>query len=229
MKVGISIPMYNEEGAAEQVLHQIMYVLREAHIPFCLAVVNNGSKDSTGSIIDHLANQFEEITPLHMPTNQGYGGGILAGMRALETQGVDIIGWMWGDGQVLPDVLPELVNAIKDGFNIAKAQRIERKDGWKRKAISKLYSLAMKPLKNQVEDVNGCPKLMLLSNWNNLQITSIDWFIDAQTMLKAQEQHLKIYQEPVVMEKRIHNESKVNVLTWMEFLINISKWKWTNR
>ena len=184
MKVGIAIPMYNEEGAAEQVLHQIMYVLRQADVPFRLAVVNNGSSDRTGSIIDHLANQFEEITPIHMPINQGYGGGILAGMRALVTQDIDIVGWMWGDGQVLPDVLPNLIYAINNGSDIAKAQRIRREDGWKRQVITKLYATALKPLRNKVQDVNGCPKLMRLSIWTQLQINLMDWFIDAQTMLR---------------------------------------------
>ena len=157
MKVGITIPMYNEEGAAEQVLHQIMFVLRKAEIPFYLAVVNNGSKDRTGSIIDHLANQFDEIIPIHMPINQGYGGGILAGMRALVTKDIDIIGWMWGDGQVLPDILPTLITAIEQGVDIAKAQRIKREDGWKRQIITNLYTMALKPLNNTVHDVNGCP------------------------------------------------------------------------
>lgn len=107
MMLGLSIPMYNEEGATEQVLHQIMYVLRKAEISFHLAVVNNGSTDSTGSIVDHLAQQFSEIIPIHFPENQGYGGGIQAGMRALEPLNLDIVGWMWGDGQILPDVLPK--------------------------------------------------------------------------------------------------------------------------
>ena len=89
--------------------------------------------------------------------------------------------------------------------------------------------MALKPLNNTVQDVNGCPKLMRLSVWTELHIDSMDWFIDAQTMLRAQENQLTIHQEPVTMQKRVHNESKVNVLTWFEFIVNISKWKWTNR
>ena len=105
VSLGLSIPMYNEEGSADQVIHQTMYVLRKANIPFQLAVVNNGSTDSTGAIIDNLSTQNSEITPIHFNSNQGYGGGILAGMRTLTAQNLDCVGWMWGDGQVLPDVL----------------------------------------------------------------------------------------------------------------------------
>ena len=95
ISLGLTIPMFNEEGAAEQVLQQTMYVLRKAKIPFQLAVVNNGSTDATGMIIDKLSTQHAEIIPVHFTTNQGYGGGILSGMRALEPQNLDCIGWMW--------------------------------------------------------------------------------------------------------------------------------------
>ena len=138
--------MYNEEGAAEQVLHQIMYVLRKADITFKIAVVNNGSVDSTGSILDNLAQHFSEIISIHLPENQGYGGGIQSGLRALLPHNPAIVGWMWGDGQVLPDVLPKLVQSIQHGADIAKARRIKREDGIKRMVISQCYAAFLKQL-----------------------------------------------------------------------------------
>ena len=49
--------MYNEEGAADQVIHQTMYVLAaKPTSPFSWQV-NNGSTDSTGTIIDNLSTQ----------------------------------------------------------------------------------------------------------------------------------------------------------------------------
>ena len=37
---------------------------------------------------------------LSLDTNQGYGGGILDGMKHI--QDCDIVGWMWGDNQIDP-------------------------------------------------------------------------------------------------------------------------------
>ena len=222
--LGLSIPMYNEEGAAEQVLHQIMYVLRKADIPFKIAVVNNGSNDSTGRILDNLAEQCTEIIPIHFPENQGYGGGIQAGMRALTPHNCDIVGWMWGDGQILPDVLPRLTEAIQLGADIAKTRRTAREDGFKRKVISRCYATLLETTQNTLADVNGCPKLFTQSCWASLNVASTDWFIDAEAMLKAQQQGYQIHEEEVTMQKRLHNKSKVNVRTWIEFVVNIAKW-----
>ncbi len=228
ISLGLTIPMFNEEGAAEQVLQQTMYVLRKANIPFQIAVVNNGSTDSTGSIIDKLAKQHAELTPIHFTTNQGYGGGILAGMRTLAPQGLDCIGWMWGDGQVLPDVLPNLLEACQNGADVAKAQRTKRKDGWLRKIISKGYSVAMKSTATEIQDINGCPKIFRLSVWESLSVSSRDWFLDAEVVLELTKHNLRVHQEPVTMQPRQFNESKVNVRTVIEFAVNIVKWKIQN-
>jgi len=229
VSLGLSIPMYNEAGAADQVLHQIMYVLRKSNIPFQLAVVNNGSTDATGTIIDSLSSKNSEITPIHFNKNQGYGGGILAGMRALTAQNLDCVGWMWGDGQVLPDVLPELVKACTDGADLAKAQRTKREDGIVRKVISKGYSIAMKTTPASIEDINGCPKIFRLDAWEQLNIEAQDWFLDAEAILEATRKQFSIHQASVTMQPRQFNQSKVNVRTVLEFGVNILKWKLQHR
>ena len=229
VSLGLSIPMYNEEGAADQVIHQTMYVLRKANIPFQLAVVNNGSTDSTGTIIDNLSTQNPEITPIHFNINQGYGGGILAGMRTLTAQNLDCVGWMWGDGQVLPDVLPKLVKACSEGIHLAKAERTRREDGLLRKVISKGYSIAMKSTSAASGDINGCPKIFRLDAWEALTVESQDWFLDAEVILESGRNGFQIHQESVTMQPRQYNKSKVNVRTVLEFGVNILKWKLHNR
>ena len=225
MSIGISIPLFNEEGAVEQVLHQTMFVLREAKIPFHLAVVNNGSTDSTGSIIDSMAQNFPEIIAIHFDKNQGYGGGILAGMRALSPRDISVMGWMWGDGQVSPDVLPKLYHACLDGHQMAKACRTKRNDGLNRFLITGVYASVMKALGSRTKDVNGCPKLFPAEIWRSIDLRSEDWFLDAEVILTAEQLQWSIHQESVIMKPRYYNESKVRLGTLLEFVWNISKWR----
>ena len=225
MSVGIAIPVFNEEGAVEQVLHQTMFVLRQHKIPFFLAVVNNGSTDQTGAIIDTLSHEFSEIIPIHFDKNQGYGGGILAGMRALEPKNLDVIGWSWGDGQVSPEVLPKLYKACIGEADLAKTRRVKRKDGISRLIQSKVYNRIMTTLGTHTEDINGCPKLFCSTVWKSIDVLSHDWFIDAEVILLAEEQQWTIHQESITMEPRYYNQSKVNIATVLEFIGNIAKWK----
>ena len=113
--IGLAIPMLNEEQNVQPVLEEICTVLTTAHIPFKIAAVNNGSTDGTHPKIMALAQQNPNIIPIHLPQNQKYGGGILAGMRALESENLDVIGWMWGDGQISPSILPTLYHQCQAG------------------------------------------------------------------------------------------------------------------
>ena len=131
----------------------------------------------------------------------------------LTAQNLDCVGWMWGDGQVLPDVLPKLVHACSNGIHLAKAERTKRKDGLLRKVISKGYSIAMKSTPADSRDINGCPKIFRLDAWERLTIESQDWFLDAEVVLESGRHHFQIHQEPVTMQPRQYNQSKVNVRT----------------
>ena len=223
--LGLSIPFYDEEGAVEQVLHQTRYVLQEANIPFIIAAVNNGSSDKTSLIIDEFAEKNDCVIPIHFDVNQGYGGGILSGMRALAMQNVTVIGWGWGDGQVLPNVLPDLYQLCLDGHPLAKARRDRRKDGWIRKVITQSYAQTMRRLGVNTRDINGCPKLFRIADWSSLEATSEDWFLDAEVILKAEHKGWEIGEATVTMEPRYYNQSKVRFSTVVEFMQNIIQWK----
>ena len=224
MSLGIAIPMYNEEGNCERVIQRCISHLSELNISFFLAVVNNGSTDGTGLIIENFAQKDDRIIAVHLSQNQGYGGGILAGMNNLMLKETDVIGWIWGDGQVCSTVLPKLYTECMHGYDIAKACRIQRQDGYRRRFISKAYSFAIRLIGARSTDVNGCPKLFRSPIYRALQLQSTDWFIDAEAILKAEKKGFSIFQEPVIMEPRSFGESKVKTSTLLEFGKNIILW-----
>ena len=225
MSLGISIPMYNEEGNVERVLQRCQSHLKASGIDFYIAAVNNGSTDGTGSTLDELSQREPRIIAIHLSSNQGYGGGILAGMNSLMLKNLDVVGWTWGDGQVCSTVLPRLYQECMQGADIAKACRIQRQDGYRRRFISKTYSMIMKMTGTRNSDLNGCPKLFRNDFYRSLELQSKDWFIDAEAMLKAEGKNAAIYQEPVIMEPRFFGESKVRMSTILEFTKNIIVWK----
>ncbi|MEC7988225.1 MAG: glycosyltransferase family 2 protein [Myxococcota bacterium] len=224
MSLGVAIPMYNEEGNCERVIQRCISHLSESNIEFHLAVVNNGSNDGTGLILEDFARRESRLIAIHLSENQGYGGGILAGLNNLILKKPEIIGWTWGDGQVCSTVLPKLYAECKRGADIAKACRIQRQDGYRRRVISKTYAGAIKLIGARSADVNGCPKLFRTEVYRDLHLTSTDWFIDAEAILKAEKQGRSIYQEPVIMEPRAFGKSKVKAQTILEFTKNIALW-----
>jgi len=223
--LGLSIPLYNEADSVTEVVASIHAELQQAEIQSTIVLVNNGSEDSTGAVIDGLAIPGQ-IEIVHLRQNHGYGGGILAGIAHLESIGLpEMIGWCWGDGQVSASVLPRLVAALEGGADLAKTNRSERQDGPWRQLVTTAYAATMRVAGISDVDVNGCPKLMTRAAFQAIQPSATDWFLDAETMIRAEALGMRIAQEPVVMRPREAGESKVRLRTLGEFALNIGRWK----
>jgi glycosyltransferase involved in cell wall biosynthesis len=225
VRLGLSIPLYNEETLIAQVVAALQSTLDDAKIEYTLVLVDNGSTDGTGTIIEDLA-RGDNVEAIHLPKNAGYGGGILAGLHHLRQCGMtDAVGWYWGDGQVSANALPPLFQAIKDGADLAKAHRIERQESLNRRVIARAYASIMWLAGVKTPDVNGCPKLMSRATLEALQPSSTDWFIDAEVVIGAEERGLVIASHPTTMLRRQGGASKVKVRTLIEFFWNILRWK----
>lgn len=222
MSLGIAIPLLNEADSLSAVVRDLLAAT--APIPrVCLALVNNGSHDDTGPQIDALAQQHpQRILSVHLAQNAGYGGGILAGLRALPPD-LDVVGWMWGDNQIDPLILRPLYELCQRGqADLAKARRVARQDGWQRRAVTTVYAATMRlGVGAQTPDVNGCPKLLRRPALERLALTSTDWFLDAEAILKAERLGLRVVDRPTTMRPRQHGKSKVRLATVQEFARHI--------
>lgn len=77
--LAVVMPTYNEEGCIEKVCQswlEILAPLKEV----TLIVVNDGSRDKTGEILDNLSKKNDQLIVLHQP-NQGHGASVLNGYR----------------------------------------------------------------------------------------------------------------------------------------------------
>ena len=224
MNLGISIPMYNEEGNAERVIYRMINHLDSLDISFVLAAVNNGSYDATGVVLDRISDREERVITVHLKENKGYGGGIMAGITSLRAYEPEIIGWSWGDGQVCATSLSSLYQKCQNGSDLAKTYRVQRQDGYRRRLISSIYAVGMRQMGARTPDINGCPKLFRRTFFDLLQLESRDWFLDAEAILKTEKIGGIIHNEPVIMEPRASGESKVRLWTLIEFAKNMARW-----
>lgn len=73
--VSIILPCYNEEALLEENVTQIVNYIETIEEPYEweILIINDGSKDATGTIADQLASRFNIVHALHHPTNFGVG------------------------------------------------------------------------------------------------------------------------------------------------------------
>jgi dolichol-phosphate mannosyltransferase len=73
IRLSLAAPAFNESEGIRLVVetwHQ--YLAAQKHIEcFEIVVCNDGSRDTTGAILNQLASEYPEIRPIHFAQNQG--------------------------------------------------------------------------------------------------------------------------------------------------------------
>lgn len=220
IELSVAIPFYNEEANAERVVRELVTALEPLRVSFEIIMVNNGSRDNTGDVLDRLADEDERCVPVHLVVNAGYGGGILTGLYYCQG---NYLGYVWGDGQIKGTDVARVYERIQEGdVDWAKGRRTERHYGLQRKFISRVYNFLFRFIfRLPTEDANGVPKIFKRETYEKLDICSSDWFIDAEIVIKSVRQKLRFGEVPVIFHRREKGESNVNFLTVLEFIINM--------
>lgn len=224
--ISLVIPLYNEEDNVRSLVATLGNALERAGLVFELLLVDNGSSDATGRLVDELCGEDPRLRKVSVTVNEGYGHGILRGLA--EARGRHLA-FMCGDLQVSEgDVVRILTHAIEGRFDLCKASRVERHDGAKRKffsfALNKLVPLVFATLGR---DVNGTPKVMTRELYSRLDLESKRWFIDAEIMIKATAMPgIRIAEVPVVFRARREGRSAVRCLpASLEFLREMARYR----
>lgn len=73
-------PAYNEEAHIATTVETAKKILPKVATNWEIIIVNDGSKDKTGTIIDKIAKNDKRIRAIHHEVNRGYGAALKTGM-----------------------------------------------------------------------------------------------------------------------------------------------------
>lgn len=119
----VVIPMYNEQTGAEDCIRRVCQALSTISERSKLLVVDDGSADATGAILDRLAPSFTNLQVIHHPRNCGYGAALRTGAAAASAASFDYVLFMDSDLTNDPADLPKFVAKMQSGFDVIKATR----------------------------------------------------------------------------------------------------------
>lgn len=77
--LSVVIPAYNEESNVAACLTNVYSVLKNLNLDWEIILVNDGSKDRTGTIARHFIKKIPHLTIVENKPNQGYGGALSTG------------------------------------------------------------------------------------------------------------------------------------------------------
>lgn len=226
--VSFVMPAYNEEAIIAQTIRRLVSAFDRAGIRLELIVVDNGSRDRTGEIVRNLAGEIPRIIPYRVETNIGYGNGVLCGLPLATAPWVGVIP---ADGQVdAEDAVRLYEDAVATGMPVlAKARRRFRMDGLSRKFVSIAYNVFFRMLFPGVQslDINGLPKLLPRDVVTRMQLTSRQWLLDPEIMIKAHYMGVRVLEYNCFARARGNGLSHVRATTMWEFFSALLRFRFS--
>jgi dolichol-phosphate mannosyltransferase len=124
VKYSIVVPVYNEEEVIHETYRRLTEVMRSTKEAYELLFVNDGSRDRTAEIIKEYSEQDPAVVLLDFARNFGHQIAITAGMDYARGEAVVVID---ADLQDPPELILEMIEKWKQGFDVVYAKRTKRK------------------------------------------------------------------------------------------------------
>jgi polyisoprenyl-phosphate glycosyltransferase len=121
--ISIIVPIYNEEKNIFLLYNRLRSVLDQLKESFELIFINDGSQDKSLMLIKTLAEQDERVKFINFSRNFGHQVAVSAGLDYTQGKAVVIID---ADLQDPPELIIDMYQKMKDGFDVVYAKRKKR-------------------------------------------------------------------------------------------------------
>ncbi len=156
------MPAYNEEDGIEVAVEAVREHVLDRVPNSELVVVNDGSRDGTGPLLDRLAAADPRVRVIHK-ANGGHGPAIMTGLGEATGEYVFLID---SDNQIPLEEFAPFWSAVQDGNDAAFGVRRVRHDAELRKVLTVVIRLCLSAMFGvRLYDSNVPYKLLRRSLW----------------------------------------------------------------
>jgi dolichol-phosphate mannosyltransferase len=220
--VSVVVPTYNEAQGIEKLISSLTSVFRDAGINGEIVIVDDNSPDGTGALVDSLAAKYP-VRCVHRAGKLGLSSAVIDGWK---TSVSPILGVMDADFSHDPNVVPQLVNAIRnDECQLAIGSRYVPGGGitnwpWRRKITSRVAIALARPL-THVKDITSGFFFFRREVIDGVTLDPIGFKIGLEVILKGKYSRVKEF--PYVFTDRTAGTSKLNSGEIVNYLKQLSK------
>ncbi|HXJ36121.1 MAG TPA: glycosyltransferase family 2 protein [Candidatus Eisenbacteria bacterium] len=188
------VPVHDEEATIAGVAGALCDVLPWVADAWEVIVVDDGSRDRTPRIADHLAATVSGVRVVRHAANRGYGAAVRSGLAAARSE------WMFltdGDGQFDPATLRDVFPALGDADALI-GFRERRADARHRRAFTTAWNtLVRAAIGVRVRDVNCAFKLVRRALLDDLDAHATGGAISAELLRHLARRGARIVEVPV--------------------------------
>ncbi len=197
---GLSVffPAYNEESRVAMTVNKALKVLPKVAKRWEVILVNDGSTDKTGKVIDKLAKKNRSVNVVHHKINRGYGGAFKSGLYGGK---YEWIAFTDSDGQFdFAEIENFIIKQRETGADMVIGYYKKRQVDKTKILTSKMWEYLVFILFGlKVRDIDCGFKLIskkIVEAIPNLE-SERGAFISSELLIKAQKKGFKIVEIPV--------------------------------
>lgn len=123
-RFSVIIPAYNEEEVISESYRRLTDVMKNCGGEYELIFVNDGSRDKTADILKVIASDDNHVKVLDFSRNFGHQVAISAGLDYATGDAVAVID---ADLQDPPEVILQMIEKWREGFDVIYGKRVKRK------------------------------------------------------------------------------------------------------
>lgn len=229
-ELSVVILCYRAEDFAPIFVARVEEVLKKRGLNYELILVANYKKgakhpDRTPNIVRKLAEGNPRLVVVAKEKEGMMGWDMRTGFDVARGKAIAVID---GDGQMSPEDIVTVYDILKEGkYVFVKTYREKRFDGIVRLIISTMYNFLLKLLFSEVKvrDANSKPKVFTREALESLHLTSDDWFIDAEIIIKATAKKLPMCEVPTKFFPNLHRASFIKIPALFEFMKNLLRYR----
>jgi SAM-dependent methyltransferase len=212
MSCSVMIPVYNEADNIEECIRRIPALDRDYEI----LVINDGSQDRTGSILERLTKEIPQLRVVTFPENRGKAHAVEEGISAAQKEIIIILD---ADMAVAPEDIELFIEPLEMGLaDFVNGTRLiytmEKKamDQIRQIANFSLALLFSFCIKSRITDTLCGTKSFFKKDFQGITISEERWG-DLVLLWSAREKGLNIAEIPVNYYTRKSGESKMKFLS----------------
>jgi glycosyltransferase involved in cell wall biosynthesis len=140
----VVVPFYNEDECIEELYRRVVTVMDGLGKSYEMVFVNDGSTDSSPSILERVAEADGRVTVVELRRNFGQTAALAAGF---DHASGEIVIAMDGDLQHAPEDIPAMLEPLEEGYDLVSGWRKQRVDNlWLRRLPSATANWMMRKL-----------------------------------------------------------------------------------
>jgi glycosyltransferase involved in cell wall biosynthesis len=199
-------PAYNDAHTIEGIIRTAAAEMGKVTDDFEVVVVDDGSKDQTGPLLDRLAAELPYLRVVHHEKNLGYGAALTTGFNSARK---DLIFYTDGDGQYDVREIHLLLAKLRPNIDLVNGYKVKRADAWYRVWIGTFYRRAMRiAFRLSIRDVDCDFRLFRRRIFEVITLESQSGVICVEMAKKFERAGFRMAEVPVSHYPRMHGSSE---------------------